>query len=250
MCGACGGKQPKNLRTKSAVEQAPTTYPIPTAYEVTRLINEAGAAFVIGITNPMENVDTYLTDAKKAVNIGIYGADLAYVSTYNLEQATRNYIKALHTLTNDLHISTQINNSLIQQIEQNIDNKDTVISIISRSFDDTYSFLVNNGQDDVSLLVLAGTWIEGMYIATYLATTSENAENLLPIVARQLTSLNTLLDLLNASQNADIQPVAKKIKDIQSLFIEISDQKALDKKGAQQLRDKIEGLRNEYVAAV
>ncbi|GHT69007.1 hypothetical protein FACS189452_09450 [Bacteroidia bacterium] len=246
LCGSCGNKKQQPVRTQVGLSQGKILYPIPTAYEVTNRINQSGAAFVIGITNPVGNAEKYLTEAQKALNVGIYGADLAYVSTYNMEQETRNYLKALHTLTNALDISTNFNADLVRQVEQNIDNKDTVINIITRSFNDTYDFLVNNGQDDISLFVLVGTWIEGMYVATYLATTSEKTETMLDIVAGQKSSLHTLLDLLDDTQNADLQQLEAQIAVLKSSLIPADNAKfTLD--NAIAFREKIEVLRNSLI---
>jgi hypothetical protein len=244
-CSGCGNKKASPARAKVTPAQGNVKYPMPTAYEITNRINSAGAAFVIGVTNPVSNHEAYLTTARKALNVGVYGADLAYASTYNQEQETRNYLHTLHALTGALDINTNFNAELVKNIEDNIDNKDTVISIISSSFDDTYNFLVNNGQDDVSLFVLIGTWIEGVYLATYLATTSEKPE-LLDVITNQAHSLNTLLDLLEGTQDVDLQAYTTKLAVLDEALT-VPEGKTFTLADAVAFREKIEALRNEVV---
>ncbi|MDR0688427.1 MAG: hypothetical protein LBF55_07095, partial [Prevotellaceae bacterium] len=197
MAAACG--TPQGKKSRLTVEQASENavkYPIPTAYEVVNLINRSGAAYIIEITNPTGRAESYLTEQDKALNLGVYSADLAYVTTYNMKQETMDYLKVLKKLSDELHVSANFNADLAHEVERNIENKDSLINIISRSFDETYSFLVNNGRDNISVQVLVGTWVEGLYIATYAATTSSNPEDLLQIVASQKQSLGTLREIL------------------------------------------------------
>ena len=243
LCGGCGNKKSPALRTQAALSQGRAEYPMPTAYEITKRINSAGAGFVFGITNLASNAEKYLTSAQKAINIGIYGTDLAYVSTYNIEQETRNYLQALYLLTNSLDINTNFNADLVQKVEANINNKDTVISIVSESFHDTYNFLVNDGRDDISLFVLAGAWIEGMYVAAYLATTSARTDEMLAIIAEQRESLGTLLGLLQDTQNQDLQTLRDELASFESsLTLKEGERFTLD--NAIAFREKIEKLRN------
>jgi len=52
-------------------------YPLPTSFEVIEMINDLEIGYDIGVSNLTENADKYFIEAKKAINLGIYGADLA-----------------------------------------------------------------------------------------------------------------------------------------------------------------------------
>lgn len=248
MLGSCGGNSNKKkvVKGKDAVTQEVINYPIPTAYEVTNLINRSGAAYVIGITNPIDKAERYLTESQKALNIGIYGADLAYVSTYNMKQETMNYMKALKKLVDDLNISTNFNTSLARKIEDNIDNKDSLINIITDSFHDTYAFLVNNGKDDLSLMILTGTWVEGLYLTTQVATTSVKPTDMLQIVANQKQSLNTLVELLEKNvQNPEIAKLLLTLKPIRDEYDDVKNKVSMPQ--ALEITNAIEKIRDNMV---
>ena len=90
---SCGSRQAKeaensSVTPKEEVFKSVTKYPIPTAFEVIKLINNAGATYILSLSNPVENVDKYFTEKSKAINLGIYGADLSYASTYQMKQET------------------------------------------------------------------------------------------------------------------------------------------------------------------
>jgi len=245
---SCGSRSSKKstLAVVNQATEATISYPLPTAYEVTNLLNRSGAAFVIGITNPTAKAESYLTETDKAINLGIYGADLAYVTTYNMKQETMDYMKVLRKLADELQVSTNFNAELARKVENNIDNKDSLISIISQSYHDTYSFLTNNGKDDISVLVLAGTWVEGLYLTTMVATTSVRNADMLQIVANQKSSLATLVDLLDKhSESADVAKVRQQLEPIIRRYNDVKDK--VSEAQAIQISDTIEKIRNQLV---
>ncbi|MDR3366730.1 MAG: hypothetical protein LBO71_07175 [Prevotellaceae bacterium] len=247
VAAACGNRPSKKIQlsTEQSAEDI-IQYPIPTAYEVVNLVNRTGAAYIIEITNPTSKVESYLTEAEKAVNLGIYSADLAYVTTYNLKQETMDYLKVLKKLSDELHVSANFNAALAQEVENNIENKDSLISIISRSFSETYSFLVNNGKDNTSIQVLTGMWIEGLYIATYTTTTSSNPTDLLQIVANQKKSLETLTEIIE--KNADAPEIAALLTLLDPVIAEYSSvDKTVDLPKARQIHSVIEKIRSEII---
>ena len=248
LAASCGSRSGKKT-TLTVAEQgadAAVGYPLPTAYEVTNLINRSGAAYVIGITNPAAKVESYLTETDKAVNLGIYGADLAYVTTYNMKQETMDYLKVLKLLVDELHVSSNFNTELARKVENNIDNKDSLINIISQSFYDTYSFLINNGKDDISVLVLAGTWVEGLYLTAMAATTSVRSADMLQIVANQKSSLATLVALLDKhSDAADVAQMRRVLEPIIREYDKVKD--TVSEAQALQISDTIEKIRNTLV---
>ncbi len=246
--GSCGNRSGKKAAITSAnqLTEAVINYPIPTAYEVTNLINRAGVAYIIGITNPPAKAESYLTEFDKAINMGVYGADLAYVTTYNMKQETMDYMKVLRKLVDELQISTNFNTELARKVESNIDNKDSLINIISQSFYDTYNFLINNGKDDMSIMVLVGTWVEGLYITSMAANTSLQAADMLMIVANQKASLNTLVEILDAhKESADIAKLRQLLDPIITEYGKVSG--AVSAEQSLQIGTVIEGIRSQLV---
>jgi hypothetical protein len=187
------------------------------------MLNKAGASYIISLNNPVENVDKYFTEKSKAINLGVYGANLSYASTYQMKQETMNYLNVSKKLIDDLQISTAFNMQFAQRVEQNIDNKDSLIHIISNSFYDTYQFLNNQGKDNLSLLVMAGSWIEGVYITSQIAIISKDNSDFLKILADQYEPLNTLLDLMEpASSDEAISEVAEMLKPLSEVYKEFT----------------------------
>jgi hypothetical protein len=227
---SCGGgaKQAEESEavTKEDAFKSVTKYPLPTAFEVTKMLNKAGASYILSLNNPVENVDKYFTEKSKALNLGVYGANLSYASTYQMKQETMSYLKVSKKLIDELQISTAFNAKFAERIESNIDNKDSLIHIISDSFYDTYDFLIKNGKDNISLLVMAGSWTEGLYITTQIAIVSKNNEDFLKIIANQKDPLNKLMELMEpATSDSTIAEVKGMLAPLVSVFEKIEGEK-------------------------
>jgi hypothetical protein len=240
LVAACGGGQQANKETtdenlsKDSLVKEVTKYPIPTAFEVTNLLNKAGAGYILSISNPTTNADKYFTEKSKAINLGVYGADLAYASTYQMKQETMNYLKVSKKMIDELQISTEFNSTFADRVDKNIDNQDSLIKIISDSFYKTYEFLTSNGKDNLSLLVMSGSWVEGVYITTEIEKTSKNPQDIIKIVQGQKASLVKLLELLDKNKtNADVAEMQSKLQVVADAYKSIEgdkvDQKMLDK---------------------
>lgn len=207
---SCGGKKDKNDGNKDSlnidtVAETPEIfqYPIPTSFDMTEMLNEAGAAYIFSINNP-ENVNKYNTEASKALNLGVYGADLCYSSTYNMKQETMLYLEASKKLSDQLEINTPYSETFAERLEGNIENTDSTYALISASIEDTYNHLKSNEKDDLSLLVMAGSIIEGMYIATQVATLTPDNDEIISIIMEQKESLDGVISMMEECTQEEI----------------------------------------------
>ena len=171
-------------------------YPLPTSFDVTKLLVEAGASYILNLCNPVDNVNRYISLKSKALNLGVYGADLSYAATYNQAQETMQYLDVSRELLTDLEIEAGFNEDMVSRIERSIDDVDSLINIISDSFFKTYEYLASNEQDDMSILVMAGSWIEALYITTQINLISKDNSEIIDIITDQKASLDKLLEVM------------------------------------------------------
>lgn len=248
-CGNRQAKEAEELQTESKEQtfEQLTNYPIPTSFEVIQMINKAGASFIIGICNPVDNVGKYITEKAKAVNLGIYGADLAYSTTYQMKQETMNYLKVTKQLVEELNISSGFNRQLAEKVEKNLDNKDSLIVIITNSYYDTYKTLVENNKESLSLLVVAGSWIEGVYITSQIALTSRNNTEFIKILANQKAPLIKLMELMAArTQVPEVKELMDMLAPINSIYNQVQGEN-LTNEQFQKIMEEITKVRNALI---
>ncbi|MCK6649230.1 MAG: hypothetical protein L6Q66_06215, partial [Bacteroidia bacterium] len=182
-------------------------YSIPSPVETTSLLKAAGAKYNSAYLNPIENLSKYSSVKSKALNLGIYGADLSFTSMFDKTQESMLYLRCTNKLATGLGISGSFDDKTTERIEANMENRDSLLSIISDSYWNADSYLKENGQPGVSALIIAGGWIEGLYIATQIATDTKN-EDVSTRIGEQKLSLDNLMALLE-SYKSDNEGVAE-----------------------------------------
>jgi hypothetical protein len=221
-------------------------YPVPNSYDVTNLIYEAGARYNLHISNGPEKAGDYITQRDKVLNLGVYAADLCYATTYMMKQATMNYLEASKTLIDDLGISTTFNINYAERIENNIDNRDSLISIVSESFDDTWTYMVENQQDVMARLVVCGSWIEGVYLTTKVAADADDNTAFLEALARQKSSIEELVKLLDPVKNVEeVVEIYEALGEIKKVYDGVGE--TLNQEQFQSISEKIDVLRSSIV---
>jgi hypothetical protein len=209
--------------TLSVTDQAEKLlYPLPTPLEITEMLNKAGASYIIGIANRPENVDKYFTESAKALNLGVYGADLSYSATYGMSQETMNFFLCTKKLSDGLDVQTPENEKMTQRIESNIENRDSIYNILTSSFTGTFEYLNENGKGAVAVMVLAGGFIEGIYLSTELSSMIEKNADIMQGIADQKITLEKLLPLLETyKDNQNVSEVLKSLNTIKVSFDEL-----------------------------
>ncbi|WP_430811467.1 MULTISPECIES: hypothetical protein [unclassified Carboxylicivirga] len=225
MLTACNTKKAKQDKApeikKAKVEQEVRefVYPLPTTYEVTEMLNRIEAAYILSLSNPVSNVDKYLTERAQAINLGIYGADLSYASTYRQQQETLDFMNASKTLVDKLDISPAIDKSLLEAIEENLDNKDELVKVITNSFYNTYEYLNKSERAPISLLVISGSWVEALYIACHISEETFSNKEMVAIIMDQKEPLNKLMSMLEVHKdNKDIEQMINDLKILHEIY--------------------------------
>ena len=217
----CNTKKDKTTETVQIAKEEVETkvrefvYPLPTSYEIVEMLNEIEASYIFDLANNPANADKYATEKSMALNLGIFGADLSYASTYNQKQETINFIDASKKMLEGLNLQSAVREDLLPQIEANEDNKDALIQLITNSFYDTYDFLNRNNRASVSALVMAGAWVEGIYIATHISEETFNSKEMVTIILKQKEPLLKLMEIMD--QYKSNPNVAETIEDFSTM---------------------------------
>jgi hypothetical protein len=131
----------------------------------------------------------------KAMNLGIYGADLGYVTLYDQNAKAISYLSTVESLAKDLGISGAFDKSFLERFEANSDNEDSMLVILTDAFRKGDNFLKENERKNTSALILTGGWLESMHFASKLYKES-NENKILMRIGEQKQSLETIIELL------------------------------------------------------
>lgn len=170
---------------------------IPSPVEVAMVIKKSSTGFNESLLNPQDNHKLYTTDQEKALNIGIYSGDLGYINMYDKSYLTLDYLSTIKKLADDINIGQFFDISTIKRMASNSDKMDSLIYLSTVNFNKMDAFLRSQKRSNMSILMVTGTWTEGLYIATQDYKTNRSNE-IMEWVGYQKIILNQLLLGLSA----------------------------------------------------
>ncbi len=197
---------------------------LPSPLESAMLIKSAGARFDHALLNNVNNVNSYITNKSMALNLGIYTCDLSFASMYEQTQLIIDYMSAAKKMADGLGILKAIEQSTIDRLEENINNSEVIMEIVSETFMNSNSYLEDNGQPAVAAMVLVGGWFEGLYISTQLIDMNDfNGNKLVGRIIDQKLSIGILLNLLQSSKgNPAVDELMVQVTKLKLVFDKIS----------------------------
>jgi len=199
-------------------------YTLPSPLESAMLIKSAGALFDDKLLNPVENTKNYNTNKSMALNLGIYTCDLSFASLYDQTQLIINYMNAAKKMADGLGILDAIQEEDIDRLEENIHNTDVIMDVVSQTYLNSNSYLEENGQPAIASIVLAGGWMEGLYISTQLVDIKDfNGNKLVGRIIDQKLSVDILISLLESSKgNPAIDELLIQVARVKTVFDKIN----------------------------
>ncbi len=175
---------------------------LPSPSEIPYLLQATGAEFNQSLVNDSKKVDQYtLKNDKAALNLGVYAADIGYLSSYEKTQESITYMATVKTLADKLGVIGSYDMSEMDRFESNIANKDSLTSILDNSVKKTKDYLKDDSRDKLAALVLTGSFIEGLYISTGLI--KSYPKNLLPDDSRNLVLTPLIRVILEQEKSVD-----------------------------------------------
>ena len=232
-CSKSGEDKDQNSREFDEANEAlrhqidEVAYNIPPPSEIPYLLQATGAEFNQNLVNSREKVDQYTSqNDKAALNLGVYAADIGYLTSYDKTQEALDYLTACKTLSDDLGLIGTFDAELLEKFEKNISNKDSLTRLLDRTMKDSQNYLRDDSRNKLSSLVVAGSFIEGLFIATGLI--KSYPKNILPednrnlvltplmrVVLEQKESVSEVVKMLEAAEQTET--VAAILEDFKKL---------------------------------
>jgi hypothetical protein len=228
---SCNNGSPRKQKVQQEKQEVNTirkeieknVYPLPTSAVVIKMLTDLEVGYIIGISNPADNVKKYYTSAKRSINLGVYGADLSYATLYNMQQEVMDYMNTIRSVANDLNMSGIYNEPLYDSIKKNFDSRDRLVKILTDAFNDTYAFMSENEQQPLALLVVGGAWVEGMYLTTHVSEAAYNVAGISKVLLEQKKSFDLFLDITKPyMDNPSVSDFVKTLDPIKNVYAGLS----------------------------
>jgi hypothetical protein len=190
-------------------------YSVPTPNELFEIIKLQGGKQQMNLVNSLENSENYVDVKSKALNFGVYSADVAYLSCFGIGIDFLKYFKKIEELGEELGISGAFDESVMERIENNEANADSLFMISNDTYYNSYMYLEENQKGVELSLIMAGGYIESLYIITNLVKTYSDTDPIVEKIGDQKVVMENLIDFI--SQYGDDASVADVITDLKSL---------------------------------
>ena len=195
---------------------------IPSPVEMTSLIRYSGAAYNEEMLHPTNGAERYTSNFKKALNLGVYGADLGYMNIYEKSNNSISQISVVRDLADGLKVGQFFDFSTLRRLASSTADIDSVIYITTKGFSEMDSYLREQKRGNISVLIASGTWLEGMYIATQVASESPN-EELIERIGEQKEVLDKIVKIVEVYKaDPDFEQLLEKMQGLKSAYDEVT----------------------------
>jgi hypothetical protein len=259
LISSCGGNKQEDLNTTDDEIQAVgldsqkisaqnvfnTISSRATILELTKLAN---AEYNVQLLNNPDDVSRYLLESSRALNLGVYGADLNVASIYDQTQESMLFFKCVSIIAKSIGVSNSFDENMGDRMTANQSNRDSTLSIITQAFKSADETLRKNNRPGTSSLLVAGAWIEGLYVACQTAKETKN-EPIVKEIFAQKESLDNLMELLLSSKLPD--ETAYVLEDLKAvkLIIDSKTDNVFTLDAMKELDTKITDLRTKIISS-
>jgi hypothetical protein len=219
---SCGGSKKKE-GTSNEFDTAATDiqkqvqnviYEIPSPSEIPYTIQATGADFNRDLINKLEKEKKYLATPKiAALNLGVYATDVGYLVTYEQVQDALNYMKVSLDIAENLGLKNAMDAAVISRFQTNLNEKDSLANILNQTISQSDKYLKDTKRDNIAALVVAGTFIEGLYISSQLVArypkniVKDDSRMLIltPLIRLIIDQEKPLGDMINLLKSIDLK---------------------------------------------
>lgn len=176
---------------------------IPQPLEISMLLKESGKKYNAGFLNSPDFTSKYNSNHKRALNLGIYGADLGYTNIYEQNQDGVKYMAAIKEMADGLNIGRFFDIETIGRLATNSKNLDSLLLITTQNFNEINHYLQTQNRSNLSVLLLTGGWIEALHILTQVAEANPENRELVETIGSQKIILGNIEQLLTFYKDRD-----------------------------------------------
>ena len=192
--------------------------PVEIAYLLQKMSVPFSPDYLASSIDPNKEVTAF----KKALSLGILGADLGYLNMYEKTGTSINILSSIQKLAEGIKVGHFFDFKTIKRLSLNKSNLDSLLFLSIDSYTQIDKYLRDNARGQLSSLMIIGVWIEGQYLATQVVKDYPDPM-LKDRIGEQKIILNDLILLANPYCNRDdeyknlceyLQQIREKYRDV------------------------------------
>ena len=223
--------------SKEEIDKLIQSFPSP--IETSIIIKKAGNAFNSELLIPTKKLDRFVSNYDKAMAMGALGGDMGYINIYEKSFVAIDYLAAIRSLSVELEIDRFFDFESMVRMAKSSSNIDSLMQMSTESFNGMEKYLREKGRNELSVLIVFGTWIEGSYIIGYIAN-DNMSEEMKNRVAEQKESVEKIYEVLQASSNDKyFANLARQMKPLLDLYKKVKIEKIIREPEMQEVNGEL-----------
>jgi len=198
-------------------------YRFPSPDEMLNIIDRESIDFDDALPLNSEYANRYLDSRSQALNLGVYSADLAYITLMKRQKEVLSYFQVVYGLSEKLRISSAFEPTLMKRFENNIGNFDTLKILTDEAIVDINNYLSRNDKERIFVMISIGGFIESLYLAFNLVGDySEGNSIIIQRISDQKLVLENLLGFAaDYADDSNVSACIELINPVRAVYNEL-----------------------------
>jgi hypothetical protein len=193
---------------------------LPSPSEVPYTMQAVGADFDATIINDLSRIEQYKAiEDEAALNLGVYATDMGYLTSYGKVQESMKYMEKCHGLAEALGVASVFDVETMEKLQNSLDDPKKLNELMNEAILKAEQRLENTDRAQIAALVLAGSFVEGLYLATKVIETypddvlDAQTRNLIlePLVRIVLDQKKPLIDVISLMKDLPQDDIIAKM---------------------------------------
>ncbi len=195
---------------------------LPSPIEMANLITRSKGGFDKTLLIPTDNASAYPDKYAQAIALGGYGVDLGYLNLNNKVLYVVSYLESVHMLSKELKVNQFLDFSTLSKLAKNTSNVDSLISLSTQNFKQIDEYLRSQNRGDLSVLMLIGSWIEGLHMFSRISKESPS-EEINKRIGEQKIVIDNIYAILNKIDNITYyQDLKRRLEGLKSAYAKVT----------------------------
>jgi len=211
-------------------DQDSETYLLPSPLQIASIYKSAGLSYEEGVSAPFKDAGVFNSQYERALNMGIYSADLSYYILNKQTDAANKDLALVKSLADKLGFGSVFeSNSFLKRFQSNMNSTDSLASLIAELQMETDTYLENNKQKYIGVIAFAGAWVESMYIGDRVYE-KDKSKGVSSRISEEMNILEGLTKVLGKYKDKDnnIPTLISQLKEIKDAFDSFDEVKSFN----------------------
>jgi len=214
------------------------------------LLKSKDAEFNNSLVNSSGNASKYSSNFDRSVNMGIYGADLNYLTVFEQNESAKSTVEAISKLAASLGIENAFDNESFEKIVAEGDSLDLreKSNLVSKAFRNAEDQMYSEERALMGTLMISGGWIESVYLTSSIIIGSELDANGLSDFWVLVYNHESVMKMLNIfGDDADAKKMYDNYKALEPVVNAITNKSKLSNDDVKAINVEVAKIRASLI---